>query len=43
METVLLNINIKEDLRDDFKVWCIRNKTTMSEEVIKFIERRIKE
>jgi len=43
MENVLLNINIKEDLREEFKVWCIRRKTTMSDEITKFIEKRISE
>lgn len=35
--TVLMNINIEKELRDEFHIWCIRNNTTMKDVMVNFI------
>lgn len=36
-------INIPDDLHLKFKVWCVKNKTNMKEEIIKLITLKLKE
>ena len=38
----MLNIELPESLREDFKIWCIRNKTTMRDNLIEHIKTEIK-
>ena len=38
-----LNLMINKELRDEFKICCIKNNTDMSKEVTKFIKKFIKE
>ena len=38
----MLNIEVQENLREDFKVFCIRNKTTMRDVIIKHINKLLK-
>lgn len=35
---ILMNVRIDEELRDEFRIKTIRDKTTMSQEITKFIE-----
>ena len=43
MSTVLLNINIDKDLRDELKITCIKNNTTITEVLTAFIEDYVNE
>ena len=43
MSTVLLNINIDKDLRDELKIACIKNNTTITEVLISYIENYVNE
>lgn len=43
MSTVLLNINIDKDLRDELKIACIKNNTTITEVLINYIENYVNE
>ena len=36
-------INIPDDLHFKFKVWCVKNKTNMKEEIIKLITQKLEE
>jgi len=35
--TVLMNLTIEKELRDEFHIWCIRNNTTMKDVLVNFI------
>jgi len=35
--TVLMNLTIEKELRDEFHIWCIRNNTTMKDVIVNFI------
>ncbi len=43
MSTVLLNINIERDLRDELKITCIKNNTTITEVITEFIKDYVNE
>ena len=43
MPTVLLNINIDKDLRDELKIACIKNDTTITDVLIKYIKQYVNE
>ena len=43
MSTVLLNINIDKDLRDELKITCIKNDTTITEVITEFIKDYVNE
>ena len=43
MPTVLLNINIDKDLRDELKIIAIKNDTTITEILTEYIEQYVNE
>lgn len=43
MSTVLLNINIDKDLRDELKITCIKNDTTITDVLTEFIREYVNE
>jgi len=43
MPTVLLNINIDKDLRDELKIVAIKNNTTITEILTDYIKQYIEE
>ena len=43
MSTVLLNINIDKELRDELKITCIKNNTTITDVVTEFIKQYVNE
>ena len=43
MSTVLLNINIDKDLRDELKIACIKNNTTITDVLTEFIKEYVNE
>ena len=43
MSTVLLNINIDKDLRDQLKIACIKNDTTITDVLTEFIRQYVNE
>ena len=43
MSTVLLNINIDKELRDELKITCIKNNTTITDVVTGFIKQYVNE
>jgi len=43
MPTVLLNINIDKDLRDELKIIAIKNDTTITEILIDYIKQYVNE
>ncbi len=40
-ETCLLNIRISEDLKYDFQMLCLRNRTTMTAELVRAIREHL--
>jgi len=43
MSTVLLNINIDKDLRDELKITCIKNDTTITDVLTEYIKQYVNE
>lgn len=43
MPTVLLNINIDKELRDELKITCIKNNTTITDVLTEFIKQYVNE
>ena len=43
MSTDLLNINIDKELRDELKITCIKNNTTITDVVTEFIKQYVNE
>ncbi len=43
MSTVLLNINIEKELRDELKIACIKNDTTITDVLIDYIKQYVNE
>jgi len=42
MENELLNFEINSDLKKQFKIWCLNNKTDMKSVLTKYIEKIVK-
>ena len=43
MPTVLLNINIDKELRDELKITCIKNDTTITDVLTEYIKQYVNE
>lgn len=43
MSTVLLNINIDKELRDELKIACIKNNTTITDVLTDYIKQYVNE
>ncbi len=43
MSTVLLNINLDKELRDELKIACIKNDTTITDVLTEFIKQYVNE
>ena len=37
MVIVQINFRLEEDVRDDFDIWCIKNKTNRTDALVKFM------